>query len=92
MSGGCIVSGATVTRSVLFSGVHVRSKAEIDQAVILPDADVGRGCRIRRVVVDRRCALPEGLVIGEDAELDAKRFYRTDNGVVLVTREMLSRI
>jgi len=92
VSGGCIVSGATVTRSVLFSGVHVRSKAEIDQAVILPDADVGRGCRIRRVVVDRRCALPEGLVIGEDAELDAKRFYRTDSGVVLVTREMLSHL
>src|SRR6185436_4263198 len=58
VSGGCIVSGSTVTRSVLFSGVHVRSKAEVDQAVILPDADVGRGCRIRRVVVDRRCALP----------------------------------
>jgi glucose-1-phosphate adenylyltransferase len=92
VSGGCIVAGATVTRSVLFSSVRVQSGAVADQAVVLPDAQIGAGCRIQRVVIDRRCVLPDGLVIGEDAALDAKRFYRTDSGVVLVTREMLAKL
>ena len=84
------MSGATVTRSVLFSGVHVRSGASLDQAVVLPDVDVGTGCRLTRVVIDRGCALASGTVIGEDAEADARRFHRTESGVVLVTREMLA--
>jgi len=92
VSGGCIVSGAMVTRSVLFSGVHVRSGATVDLAVVLPDVDVGKGARLSRVVVDRACQIPPGMVIGEDAVLDAKRFYRTDNGVVLVNREMLAAL
>ena len=92
VSGGCIVSGATVRSSVLFSNVLVRSYSEIDQAVVLPDVQIGRGCRLKKVVIDRRCKLPDGLVIGEDAELDAQRFFRTDNGVVLVTRRMLAKL
>ncbi len=92
VSGGCIVSGSVVSNSVLFSGVRVHSFCVIDQAVLLPEVTVGRGCRLNKVVVDRGCALPNGLVIGEDAELDAQRFERTDNGVVLVTREMLKRL
>jgi len=92
VSGGCIVSGATVRNSVLFSNVLVRSYSQIDQAVVLPDVQIGRGCRLTKVVVDRRCKVPDGLVIGEDAELDAQRFFRTDNGVVLVTRKMLAKL
>ena len=92
VSGGCIVSGAHVSNSVLFSNVLARSFAKIDQAVVLPNVTIGRHCRISRVVIDRRCVLPEGLVVGEDPELDAKRFYRTEGGVVLITREMLAKL
>ncbi|GIX53186.1 glucose-1-phosphate adenylyltransferase [Sphaerotilus sulfidivorans] len=92
VSGGCIVSGATVRNSVLFSNVLVRSFSEINQAVVLPDVQIGRGCRLSKVVIDRRCRLPDGLVIGEDPELDAQRFFRTDNGVVLVTRRMIAAL
>jgi len=92
VSGGCIVSGSVVSNSVLFSSVRVHSYCVIDQAVLLPEATVGRGCRLSKVVVDRGCRLPDGLVIGEDPVQDAQRFERTDNGVVLVTREMLNRL
>ncbi len=92
VSGGCIVSGSIVSNSVLFSNVRVHSFCLIDQAVLLPEVTIGRGCRLSRVVVDRGCTLPEGLVIGEDAEADAARFERTENGVVLVTKDMLNRL
>ncbi|MEO9041789.1 MAG: glucose-1-phosphate adenylyltransferase [Rhodoferax sp.] len=92
VSGGCIVSGSTVSNSVLFPSVRVHSFCEIDQAVLFPNTTIGRGCRIRKVVIDRGCTLPDGLVIGEDPALDAERFERTENGVVLVTREMLSQL
>ena len=92
VSGGCIVSGSVVSNSVLFSGVRVHSYCVIDQAVLLPEVTVGRGCKLSKVVIDRGCVLPDQLVIGEDPELDAKRFERTENGVVLVTREMLKRL
>jgi glucose-1-phosphate adenylyltransferase len=89
ISAGCIVSVAQVTNSVLFNKVRVHPHCVIDQAVLLPDVDVGEGARLRRVVVDRGCKIPAGLVVGEDADKDAKRFYRSEGGVVLVTREML---
>ncbi len=92
VSGGCIVSGSTIRNSVLFSNVLVRSYSQIDQAVILPDVQIGRGCRLNKVVIDRRVQLPDGLVIGEDAELDAQRFFRSENGVVLVTRKMIEAL
>ncbi|ASM77540.1 Glucose-1-phosphate adenylyltransferase [Vitreoscilla filiformis] len=92
VSGGCIVSGATVRDSVLFSNVRVHSYSRVERAVVLPEVEIGKGCRIKNVVIDRRCTLPEGLVIGEDPELDAKRFYRSPNGVVLVTRGMLRNL
>ncbi|QHJ01297.1 glucose-1-phosphate adenylyltransferase [Xylophilus rhododendri] len=92
VSGGCIVSGSTVRDSVLFSGVRIHSFCQIVQAVLLPDVEVGRGARLSRVVVDRACVIPEGLVVGEDAALDSERFERTDSGVVLITREMLARL
>ncbi|WP_374586135.1 glucose-1-phosphate adenylyltransferase [Ideonella dechloratans] len=92
VSGGCIVSGATVLNSVLFSNVLVRSYSQLERTVVLPDVQVNRHCRIRNAVIDRRCKLPEGLVVGEDPELDAKRFYRSPGGVVLVTRAMLDKL
>ena len=92
VSGGCIVSGSYVAHSVLFSEVRVHSFCRIEQAVLLPDVTINRHCRLSRVVVDRGCEVPEGLVVGEDAELDAERFERTETGVVLITREMLARL
>ena len=92
ISGGCIVSGSSVSDSVLFSGVRVHSFCQITQAVLLPDVEVGRGCRLHKVVIDRGCVLPDETVIGEDAAADAARFERTEGGVVLVTRDMLKRL
>lgn len=92
VAGGCIVSGARVRRSVLFSGVRVHSFSQVDEAVILPGADIGRHCRLRKVVIDEGCRLPVGLRIGFDAQADAQRFHRTPDGVVLVTAAMLAAL
>ena len=91
VSGGCIVSGA-VFRSVLFSSVRVHSHSSANWAVLLPGVQVGRGARLTRCVVDRGCEIPDGMVVGEDPAGDAERFYRTENGITLVTREMLARL
>jgi glucose-1-phosphate adenylyltransferase len=92
VSGGCIISGAAVRRSLLFSSCRVNSFARTIEAVLLPEVDVGRHARLTKVVVDRGCRIPEGLVIGEDPELDAKRFERSDGGVTLVTAQMLASL
>jgi len=92
VSGGCIVSGASLRRSLLFTGVRVNSYATVENAVILPYVDVGRAARLSNVVIDRGVQIPEGLVVGEDPELDAKRFRRTDRGICLITRPMINRI
>ena len=92
VSGGCIVSGATVRRSLMFSNCRVNSYAQTREAVLLPEVEVGRHARLTRVVVDRGCRIREGLVIGEDPDLDAKRFHRSDGGVTLVTAEMLAAL
>ena len=89
VSGGCIVSGAAVRRSLLFTGVHLHSHAKAENTVILPYVDVGEHARLRDVVVDRGVNIPSGLVIGEDPELDSKRFRRTPNGVCLITQPMI---
>jgi glucose-1-phosphate adenylyltransferase len=90
ISGGCIVSGATVRRSLLFSNCRVNSFAQTREAVLLPDVDVGRHVRLTKVVVDRGCRIGEGLAIGEDPDRDAERFYRSEGGVTLVTAAMLA--
>ena len=89
VSGGCIISGAKVRRSVLFSSVHLHSYSCVEESVLLPQVDIGRGCHLRRVVVENGCKVPAGMRIGFDEAQDARHFYRTDGGVVLVTREML---
>jgi len=92
VSGGCIISGATVRRSLLFSNCRINSHARTTGAVLLPDVEVGRRARLNNVVVDRGCHVPEDLVIGEDPELDAKRFYRSHQGITLVSADMLAAL
>jgi len=92
VSGGCIVSGSFVAHSVLFSEVRVHSDCRILEAVVLPDVLINRHCRLRRVVIDRGCVIPEGLIVGEDPVLDSQRFERTEGGVVLITRDMLAKL
>jgi glucose-1-phosphate adenylyltransferase len=91
VSGGCLVVGATVRRSVLFSNVRVEMETEIDESVLLPNVTVGRGCRIRRAVLDKGCRIPDGMQIGINPIHDAERFHVISNGVVLVTRDMLGQ-
>jgi glucose-1-phosphate adenylyltransferase len=92
VSGGCIISGALVRRSVLFSKVRIHSFASVEASVILPEVDIGRNCVLRKVVIDNGCVIPEGMQIGVDAAEDEQRFFRTPSGVVLVTREMLEKL
>lgn len=92
VSGGCIVTGATVRGSVLFSDVIVEPGAKVEAAVVLPKAVVGRDCRIRRAVIETGCVIPAGTVIGEDPEADADRFEVSAGGVALVTPEMLGQV
>jgi len=91
VSGGCIISGATVRRSLLFSNVKVRSFSTVEDSVILPNVEIGRYARLRRVVVEKQCIIPEGLVVGYDSEEDRKRFYVTEKGITLITPEMLGQ-
>ncbi len=92
VSGGCIVSGASVRRSLLFTGVQAHSYASVEGAVVLPYADIGRHARLHNVVVDRGVRIPEGLVVGEDPVADAARFRRTDRGICLITQPMIDRL
>jgi glucose-1-phosphate adenylyltransferase len=91
VSGGCIISGAKIARSLLFSNVHVHSYGSIEDSVILPDVEVHRSVRLKRVVVEKRCNLPEGLAVGFDPMEDCKRFHVSDRGITLITPEMLGQ-
>ncbi len=91
VSGGCIISGASVTRSLLYSNVKIHSFTTVEDSVLLPNVEVGRNVKIRRAVLDKNCLIPEGLVVGYDLEEDAKRFHVSDGGVVLITPEMLGQ-
>lgn len=92
VSGGCIISGAVVRESLLFSNVRVEERSVIERAVVLPHVSIGRNCTIRRAVIDEGCEIPDGMQIGHDPALDAQRFYVTEQGVVLVTADMLRRL
>jgi glucose-1-phosphate adenylyltransferase len=92
VAGGCIISGATVRRSLLSTGVRLKSYSQIENAVILPEVEIDRSARLSNVIVDRGVRIPSGLVVGEDPELDAKRFRRTDNGICLITQPMIDKL
>jgi glucose-1-phosphate adenylyltransferase len=92
VSGGCIVSGASLRRSLLFTGVHAHSYAKVEGAVVLPQVQIGEHARLTNVVIDRGVRIPERLVVGEDPELDAKRFRRSPGGVCLITQNMIDQL
>jgi glucose-1-phosphate adenylyltransferase len=92
VAGGCIVSGASVRESLLFFDVTVDERSEIFRSVLLPHVAVGKGCHISRAIIDEGCSVPDGMVIGVDAVHDRERFHVTDQGVVLVTRDMLRAV
>ena len=91
VSAGCILSGS-VHNSLLFSNCRVHSYTQIHGAVLLPEVQVGRNVRLTKVVVDRGCRIPDGLVVGEDPDEDARRFYRSEGGVTLITPRMLEKL
>ena len=91
VSGGCIISGAYLSRSLLFSNVHVHSYSHVEDSVLLPNVTVSRSVKLKRVVVDKNCIIPEGMVVGFDPEEDKKRFFVTDKGITLITPEMLGQ-
>ncbi len=92
ISQDCIVSGAIARRSLLFTGVKMGSFSSVDEGVILPYCNIGRGARLSRVILDSGVRIPEGLVVGEDPELDARRFRRTEGGVCLINKAMIERL
>jgi glucose-1-phosphate adenylyltransferase len=92
ISGGCIVSGAALRNSLLFTRVRAHSYSSAENSVVLPDVDIGRSARLRNVIVDRGVRIPAGLVVGEDPALDGERFRRTEQGICLITQPMLDRL
>jgi glucose-1-phosphate adenylyltransferase len=92
VSGGCIISGASLRRSLLFTGVTVHSYASVENAVIMPYVTVNRYARLKNVVIDRGVNIPEGLVVGDDPEFDARRFRTTAEGISLITQPMIDRL
>ena len=89
VSAGCVVSGSSIKRSLLFSNVRVNSYSTITDSVILNDTEIGRNCRIKNAIVDRGCVIPENTIIGYNHKQDAERFHVSDKGVVLVSAEMI---
>ncbi|WP_082670269.1 glucose-1-phosphate adenylyltransferase [Sphingomonas sanguinis] len=92
IAGDCIVSGSSINRSLLSTGVRTHSYASLNEAVVLPFCQIGRGAQLRRVILDRGVRIPDGLVVGEDPVLDAHRFRRTDKGICLITQPMIDRL
>ncbi|WP_103094158.1 glucose-1-phosphate adenylyltransferase [Novosphingobium guangzhouense] len=92
ISNDCIVSGALAKRSLLMTGVKMGSFSSVEEGVILPYCNIGRSARLKRVIIDSGVRIPEGLVVGEDPELDGRRFRRTENGVCLITKPMIDRL
>jgi len=92
IAGDCIISGAALRKSLLFTGVRVNSFSSLEEAVVLPDCIVGRNATLRKVVIDRGVRIPEGLSVGFDAALDAQRFRRSSGGVCLITQDMIDRL
>jgi glucose-1-phosphate adenylyltransferase len=92
VSGGCVVSGAKVKRSLLFSNCVVNSYSTVIESVVLPNVEIGQNCRISRAIIDSGAIIPDGTEIGEDADADRARNFRvTDSGLTLVTPEMLGQ-
>ena len=92
VAGGCIISGAQLKQCLMHTGVHANSYSELNGVIALPDVHIGRGARLKNVVIDRSVHIPEGLVVGENAKEDAERFRRSENGVCLITQDMIDKL
>jgi glucose-1-phosphate adenylyltransferase len=92
VSGDCIISGSALRKSLLFTGVRANSFSSLEEAVVLPDCIIGRSATLRKVVIDRGVKIPEGLSVGFDPALDAKRFRRSEGGVCLITQPMIDKL
>lgn len=92
VSGGCIISGSTLDQCLLFTGVRTHSYAELNGVVAMPYVEIGRKARLTNVVIDRGVKIPPGLIVGEDAAADAKRFRRSENGICLITKKMIDAL
>lgn len=92
VSGDCIISGSTLNRSLLFTGVRANSYSRLEDAVVLPNVRIGRRAQLSNVVIDSNVTIPEGLIVGEDPELDAQRFRRTESGICLITQSMIDKL
>ncbi|PYB73051.1 MULTISPECIES: glucose-1-phosphate adenylyltransferase [Rhizobium] len=92
VSGDCIISGSSLYKSLLFTGVRANSYSRLEGAVVLPKVQIGRHARLTNVVIDHGVVIPEGLIVGEDPEMDAKRFRRSENGICLITQAMLDKL
>jgi len=91
VSGGCVISGASVRRSVLFSDVRVNCFSQVEDSVILPRVTIGENVVLKRVIVDKGCTLPNGLQVGADPEQDRARFYVSEKGITVITADMLGQ-
>jgi glucose-1-phosphate adenylyltransferase len=91
VSGGCIVSGSTLRRTMLFSGVYVHSYSTIEDSIVLPNVRIGRNCILKKCIIDKNCIIPEGMQVGLDPEADRKRFHVTPSGITLISRVMLGQ-
>ncbi|KWV43809.1 MULTISPECIES: glucose-1-phosphate adenylyltransferase [Rhizobium] len=92
VAGDCIISGATLNKSLLFTGVRANSYSKLEGAVVLPSVKIGRHAQLRNVVIDHGVVIPEGLIVGEDPVLDAKRFRRSEGGICLITQPMIDKL
>ena len=92
VTGGCIISGAYVNRSLLSTDARIEEGSNLEGAVLLPGVSVGRRCTLKRCIIDENCNIPDGLQVGVDLEADQKRFYVTEGGIVLVTPDMLKAL
>ena len=92
VSGGCIISGSSLKQCLLFTGVHSHSYSSLEGVVAMPHVTIGRNASLKKVVIDRGVSIPEGLVVGEDPELDAQRFRRSEGGVCLITKSMIDQL
>jgi glucose-1-phosphate adenylyltransferase len=89
---GCIISGATLVKSIAFTNVRINSHAYIENSVLLPNVEVGQNAKLNKVIVDQDVKIPADLVVGEDPKFDEENFYRTPEGVVLITKDMINRL
>ena len=92
VSGGCIISGSSLERCLMFTGVRTHSYSQLEGVVAMPYVEINRNARLKDTVIDRGVVIPKGLVVGEDAELDARRFRRTEDGICLITQPMINRL